>query len=204
MGFADRIKSIIGSLSYEEFAKKIDVDVSTISNWISGKNLPKGDTLQRIHQKFNVDLNWLLSDEENPYIEREGREVFEARGIELQDGEFPWGKTRQHDIKGTPPLIITEFKPKEGQGTGPLQAAMEGLGEIFDSNDPILIPAIQANIRAFQLSARREHQNARQANQIKALQNKCDALKKRLDALEKYLKNPLPTPPGENIAERGT
>ena len=34
--------------------------------------------------------------------------------------------------------------------------ATSGLKEIFDSGDPVLIPAIQANIHAFQISVRRE------------------------------------------------
>ena len=132
---------------------------------------------------FNVTVDYLKGEE----VDHIPEELLPHQEIkyELQDGEFPWGKTRQHDIKGTPPLIVTEFKPKEGQVTGPLRGAIEGLGEIFDSNDPILIPAIQAKIRTFQLSARREQQNAQQARQIKALQDECDELKKRFDALEK-------------------
>ena len=187
MTFGERFKSIKGSLSREDFAKKINVDKSTIHNYLNG-HIPKGDVLQRIRQEFKVSIDWLLSGEGNPYIEEEDREVFKARGIELQDGEGLYGKTHLHEVRGTPPFTITEFKPKDGQAQGPLLAAITGLSEIFDSKDSILIPSIQANIRAFQISARREHDNAQQARQIKALQDECDELKKRFDAHEKDCK----------------
>ena len=83
------------------------------------------------------------------------------------------------------PFRESKLELQDGQAQDPFLAAITDLREIFDSRDQVLIPAIQANIRAFQLSARREHQNTRQAHQIKALQDECDELKKRIDTLEK-------------------
>jgi len=184
MTISERIKLIRGSLSQSDFGAQIGVSQSAVQNYESGQ-IPKGDVLQRIRQKFKVNIDWLLTGEGKPYIEREGREVFETGGIELQDGEGPWGKTREHDVEGAPPLTVTAFEPKDDQVKGPLRAAMEGLGEIFDSNDPILIPAIQANIHAARISVQREYQNTRQAQQIKDLEDKNDEFKKRLEDLER-------------------
>ena len=183
MTISERIKLIRGSLSQSDFGAQIGVSQSAVQNYESGQ-IPKGDVLQRIHQNFKVSIDWLLTGEGNPSIEKERYGGFKTGGIKLQDGEGLWGKTRHREVEGSH-LTITEFKPKEGQAQGPLLAAITGLSEIFDSNDPILIPTIQAKIHAFQLSARREHNNAQQAHQIKALQDECDELKKRIDTLEK-------------------
>jgi len=205
MTISERIKLIRGSLSQSDFGAQIGVSQSAVQNYESGQ-IPKGDVLQRIHQNFKVNINWLLTDEGNPSIEKERHGSFKTGGIELQDGEGLWGKTRHREVEGTH-LTITEFKPKDGQAQGPLLAAITGLSEIFDSNDPILIPAIQANIRAFQLSARRERQNSQLAGQVKALQAEykalqveCDELKKRIDTLEKTCaQTSTPGPEGGDI-----
>ncbi len=147
---------------------------------------------------FNVTVDYLEKGQIGPVSE--GTLLCQGNKLELQDGEGLYGKTRQREVEGAP-LTITEFEPKEGQVKGPLRAAIEGLGEIFDSNDPILIPAIQANIRAFQLSARREYDNTQQARQIKALQDECDELKGRIDALEKASQGSSPGP-AEDTTER--
>ena len=110
-------------------------------------------------------------------------------------------KQIDHVPKAAAPFRETKSELQDGQAQGPLLAAIVGLSEVFNSNDPILIPTIQAKIHAFQLSARREHQNAQQARQIKALQDECDELKKRFDALEKTCQNFSPGP-AEATTER--
>ncbi len=59
--------------------------------------------------------------------------------------------------------------------------AASGLKEIFDSGDPVLIPAIQANIHAFQISVRREAHIQEQTKEI-------NDLKKRMESLERCIK----------------
>ncbi len=59
--------------------------------------------------------------------------------------------------------------------------AVSGLKEIFDSGDPVLIPAIQANIHAFQISVRREAHIQEQTKEI-------NDLKKRMESLERCIK----------------
>lgn len=65
--------------------------------------------------------------------------------------------------------------------------AVDGLREIFDSHDPVLIPAIQANIHAFQISVRRERHIQQQTNKISALEKENTTIKARLEAIEKRL-----------------
>ena len=43
------------------FAEKIHFPESSISHWINDKEKPGADALLTIHEKFNVNLNWLLT-----------------------------------------------------------------------------------------------------------------------------------------------
>ena len=74
----------------------------------------------------------------------------------------------------------------------PYGEASDGLRDIFNSGEQVLISAIQANIRAFQVAAHREHQNAQQSQKIKDLEEKCDEFKKRLEYLERKLEDNPP------------
>ena len=182
-----------------EVAKEAKISVSSYQQAEKGF-MPGRSILTALSEYFNVPKKYL----EKGQVDHVPKETSLYQGIksELQDGEGLWGKTHLHEVEGTH-LTITEFDPKEGQIKGPLRAAIEGLGEIFDSGDQILTQAIQANIRAFQLSARRERQNAQQVREIKALQNKYDELKKRFDAHEKTCSpNSSSSPAGDNTERK--
>ena len=164
-----------------EVAKESGISVTSVQQAEKGI-VPGKAVLFLLAKYFNMTVDYLEFGRDDHVAEE--MPLYQGNKSELQDGEFPWGKTHQHDVEGAPPLTVTEFEPKEGQVKGPLRAAMEGLGEIFDSGDQVLTQAIQANIRAFQLSARRERQNTQQAQNIKALENKCDEFKDELDSMK--------------------
>jgi len=176
-----------------EIAKEAGISVSSYQQAEAGF-IPGRAVLTALSEYFNESKEYLEKGQIGPIPEvappfREGKS-------ELQDGEGLSGKKWQQEFEGTHTTFMT-FEPKEEQrenviGMHPHDAAIMGLREIFDSNDSVLIPAIQANIRAFQLAARREHQNAQQARQIKALQDECDEFKKRLEDLERKLEDNPP------------
>ena len=58
----------------------------------------------------------------------------------------------------TPAIHITAHGVEYNSDMDDFGKAASGLKEIFDSGDPALILAIQADIHAFQISARRETQ----------------------------------------------
>lgn len=192
MEFSDKLSLIIKQSKHTKkgFAINCGMNPNQIYNYLNGDQLPGMDFFRKMKRAYPwVSIDDLINEESE--VENINNNIEPVIGLgahELADEEGLYGKTRQREVEGTP-LTITEFEPKNGQMKGPLRAAMEGLGEIFDSNDPILIPAIQANIRAFRISARRERQNAQQARQIKVLEDECDGLKERLDALEKKFKD---------------
>jgi len=166
-------------LTQFQAAELMDISVRSLQGHESNKHRPSDKTINKYAHIYLYSKSYLLTGEID--IIPEKIPLYQGSKSELQDGEGFRGKTHLHEVEGTP-LTDMKFKPKDGQVKGPLRAAIEGLGEIFDSNNSILIPAIQANIRTFQLSARREHQNTQQ---IKALQDKYDELEKRFDAHEK-------------------
>jgi len=71
MSIGSRIKQIRGKVSREDFARKIGADKSTIQRYENEDNIPKGDILRRIHERFGVDLNWLLTGRGEPYTIKE-------------------------------------------------------------------------------------------------------------------------------------
>lgn len=189
--FGNRLKKLrktVG-LTQEDVARTLNVKIRTYQNHEAGQ-WPNRRTQQKYISFFKCDRVWFLLGEGTPFS---GQSTVpeNSNKHELADGEGLYGKTRQREVEGTH-LTITEFEPKEGQVKGPLRAAIEGLGEIFDSKDPVLIPTIEAVIHAARISAQREYQNNQQARQIKALENKCNEFKKRLEDLERKLENNPP------------
>ena len=190
MGIGKRIKQVRGNLSREVFASKIGIDKSTVQRYEIYNNMPKGDVLERIYQEFDVNINWLFSGQGNMYIIKDefndqvgvGDSLdieikgSNGQGIKYNTGERQMLKSAAPD---KPQHIIDQF----GE-------ASTGLREIFNSGDPILIPALLANIRAFQIAARREKEILGLKGRVKKLEEKCDKfdeIKERLETLERNL-----------------
>ena len=67
---ADRIKFIRGSLAKVEFARASGINRNTLLQWETNKALPNFEKLHKIHKKFKVNLNWLISGEGEPYLKQ--------------------------------------------------------------------------------------------------------------------------------------
>ncbi len=70
MGFKNRLKDIINfsGISISKFAEICGVSISSLQRYLDGKNEPKVSFLKRLASHFNVNLNWLLTGEGNPYL----------------------------------------------------------------------------------------------------------------------------------------
>ena len=66
----DRLKFIRGSLTKIEFARALGINRNTLLNYETNKGLPDFERLQKIHEKFKVNINWLISGEGKPYLKR--------------------------------------------------------------------------------------------------------------------------------------
>jgi len=69
MTFGDRIRLIRGNLSQDEFANMLGSSRNVVSRWECENIIPKGSIILRIFEVFNVNINWLLSDKGEPYID---------------------------------------------------------------------------------------------------------------------------------------
>ena len=67
----DRIRIIRGYLEQPEFAKEIGVARNTVSSYENNNITPAGKVLLKMYKKLNVNINWLLSGEGDPYLKTE-------------------------------------------------------------------------------------------------------------------------------------
>lgn len=74
--FGERLKILIkeNGISQEKFAESIAVSLPTVKKWCAGLYVPDVDELQKIYERYNASLDWLVlgiqsSDEFlNPYL----------------------------------------------------------------------------------------------------------------------------------------
>lgn len=143
------------------------VKLRTIQNYEKGFK-PKGDNIIALAEGLKCSLDWLLLNKgpepEPPYMENQ------------VDKPGPlYNKVEALNVHVAAPGV------EYNAGMDDFGKAATGLKEIFDSGDPVLIPAIQANIHAFQISVRREAHIKKQTKEI-------NDLKKRMESLEKYIR----------------
>jgi len=89
------------------------------------------------------------------------------------------------------------YTAERNAGIDPFARAVAGLREIYDSADPVLIPAIESNIIAFQVAVRRD-------KEIQAQRREIDNLKKRVTDLETTLTARQGEAGEERIVKTGT
>lgn len=64
--FAQRLTSRLKGLNQREFARRLNMDHSTISNYASGRRRPNLETLARLSQALCVPSDWLLGLTNDP------------------------------------------------------------------------------------------------------------------------------------------
>ena len=67
MTIGEKIEDLIIDLgiSKQDFAKKLEVRQSTVSNWLADTREPRVGTVIRICKIFNVSADWILRGEED-------------------------------------------------------------------------------------------------------------------------------------------
>ena len=109
--------------------------------------------------------------------------------MQTAEGKGLFGTTKFHDgPEGR--VVVTEFAPgnkadHQDRDADPLLAAIADLKAIFDSGDPVLIPAIKANLAAFRQAARDKGTRQELAQLLKAhtvLMREVEELKRKGDA----------------------
>jgi len=69
---ANRLKFIIGQLGLNltDFSRKTGIPYPTMQDYIAGKRMPGGENLQKISMQLNVNINWLLTGEGEPFLNK--------------------------------------------------------------------------------------------------------------------------------------
>ncbi len=170
-------------LTNETMAKAVDATVGTIANYRSMNTSPKVDFIKKFCGKFHFDEIWFLKGQGEPFPGARAKYP-EVCGPAYQPPQPPPGAIPP------PPHPAASILPAPDYGdTGidPVIQAMSDIKDIFNSGDPILIPAIQANLNAFKRALLREQQFAQVIQENRELKEriaKLEALCGRIPELE--------------------
>ena len=160
MTIGDNIKLIRGALSKKDFAIKIGASDTNVLAWERSDALPGSKYLEVIHRVFGVDINWLLTGEGEPYINKD---------IDVAGGHQFAEHAARYAAAGDP-------------GSAPaLGKAVDMLAMVLNSGQQVFIQALVSNLVAFS-EAITNHRN--QDQRIKLLEDKCEEMKKRIETLE--------------------
>lgn len=144
------------------------IKVRTIQNYEKGSR-PKGDNIITLAETLKCSLDWLCMNK--------GPDPEPPDGEKQIDKSKPlYSKVEILNMHVAAPGV------EYNADVDDFGKAATGLKEIFDSGDPVLIPAIRANIHAFQISVRREAHIQEQTKEI-------NDLKQRMESLERYIKD---------------
>ncbi|MBW2623170.1 MAG: hypothetical protein JRD68_09715 [Deltaproteobacteria bacterium] len=162
-------------LSNPKMGKKLGVSKDTVGAYRNMKAEPKVSFILVFCKEYEFDDQWFTKGIGEPYpgARQEFPEVC---------GETVYNKDRvgaEYPVEAPKKLYVRSSE--NDYNAGPFGKASEGLREIFDSRDPVLIPAIEANIRAFQLSVRRDRQIQQQGAEIETLKKRVAALEEKLN-----------------------
>lgn len=169
--FKDRLLEVLGGEKTYSFAKKSGITESLLRKYLTGDSLPGLDRLIIIAEKGKVNIEWLATGE-GP---KEKGSPKEALAPIVRE---------EHDLYRV--KNITEIQELFGKSVGYLR-------EIFDSNDPIFISAIQANLHSFSRAIRREKEISQLSEKINDLEKKITDINKLNELFEDYMR---PRPDG--------
>ena len=101
MSFKKRLQELWPESTLEEIAQKIDMSYMGLNKVFAKNGLPKAETLIKVQEVTGCDLNWLLTGEGSPYLDKNHPD--NAGGFPVQTGSD--GAT---DILGNP-VDLSEF-----------------------------------------------------------------------------------------------
>jgi hypothetical protein len=181
----EKIKNIKGLTLDYEVADLLGISKKAFAADKKRNSIPF-EELSTFCSSGNISLNWLLYDE-GPMKIAETRYQENNSSINTYKINEDMQKTYPNSSALTSNDSIVE----------PSLQAMSDIKEIFDSGDPILIPAIQANLNAFKRALLRERQIAQVLEENKNLISRmakleilCKSLKVKVNRLTATYEDP--------------
>jgi len=88
MMIKDRLKILIDllNLNLKEFSRKTRIPYPTLLQYLAGKREPVPENLQKIAIHLNVNLNWLLTGEGEPFMKKEEATTVSEKPAEYNAG----------------------------------------------------------------------------------------------------------------------
>jgi hypothetical protein len=195
--FGERVKILIKDrpdLKPREIAACIGISLRALQEHSRGF-WPSEPTREKYIRFFNCDRKWFMVGDGEPFPQFRTQ----PQQNQLRDADGLYGNTQIET--GASPVGVIQFSPSGDQE--PAQKisinnkqdrfwqAVSGLQDIYNSQDPVLIRAIESNIVAFRDSAGRVETIKGKNEEIKLLHKKYDDMesnykevKKRLDELD--------------------
>ncbi len=166
------------NLSNEKLAKELGFNTSAINTYRVKKTLPGLDFFVPFIYKYSFNIEWFLHGTGEP---------------------FPGARARYPEVCGPeqPSTLYnkdTASPDHSPPGIDPALQAMSDIKDIFASGDPVLVPAIQANIVAFKRALQREHQFAQLIEENRELRERIANLEAQVDDLRRQIDR-LTAPP---------
>lgn len=173
-------------ISNINLGKKLGTNKDTLADYIKRRGLLKSEVVEKIVLIYKFNPLWLFSGKGEPFPGARLKYP-DVCGPEEVSQETAGKKNALYNSEEPAALHVAKTRAEYIAGVDDFGKAVDGLREIFDSHDPVLIPAIQANIHIFQISVRREHHIQQQSDEITALKKENTNINTRLEAIEKRL-----------------
>jgi hypothetical protein len=174
-----------------DFADALGVSHGAISSYRVMKTSPKTAFIKNFCAIYGFHEEWLLKGLGEPFPGAC------AKYPEVCGHSTTEGRTApSFEPPGHPVAVMMPAESYEAQGIDPAIQAMADIRDIFASGDPILVPAIQANLNAFKRALQRERQFAQVIEENKLLRERivkleglCNDLRKELELLKEEHNN---------------
>lgn len=86
-------------LTQADVAARLDVSRQAVSRWESGQSKPSTEKLLALAKIYDVSLDWLCSDTDEPYENRETAELMRVAENEQEANQYDTRKTNRSHTK---------------------------------------------------------------------------------------------------------
>ena len=106
-----RIRKELG-LTQKEFATSIEISEATLRRYESGQNFPDAEVLERIADKYGVNIHWLITGK-GPMFLKDSYKNIDSELLEILTSLSPEHQRKLMEVLGELSDVLCRFKRKE-------------------------------------------------------------------------------------------
>ncbi|AAP95271.1 DNA-binding protein [[Haemophilus] ducreyi] len=112
MGINERLRHVIEAqkMTIKGFAETVDIPLRSVHNYLSGEREPSADALTKISNKLNINLNWLLLDQGEMYLNQSSDLTLNADEMNLLTQYRQTHDSGKRILQATSKIILDELK----------------------------------------------------------------------------------------------